>query len=216
MRPLASLVFIVLSMVLTAVVWPAGNQCAASEVKLRNWYFGIQSIDGQRNQYDVFGREGALPGEVVDHNSQAGLMFGYRFGDRFLLGLQLAVVQHDISGSEDELFDAEALITGTVLFRQRCTLQPFLRGGFGGTSELLIRDGNSGYMAALGTAAVAGGGLQIRLSSRFSLEVETVATFANFLEVSDTSDDKPWPEDSWQVRTSNYGYRIGLGIVVWF
>jgi len=128
----------------------------------------------------------------------------------------MVAVENEIRGSKDRLFDAEALIIGTVLFRQKDFLQPFLRGGFGGSSELLLRDDNSGFMASLGTAAVAGGGIQLRLSSRFSLEVETVATFANFLEVNDTSDGKPWPEESWQVRTSNYGYRVGFGAIIWF
>ena len=213
MRRLVLLSFVV---VLMTLVWPSDNHCAAAEGVLRHWYIGLQVADGERNKYDVFGKEDALPGEVLDHNAQAGFMAGYRFGDRFLLGLQLVVVQHNLSGTEDQLFDAEALITGTVLFRQRSTFQPFLRGGFGGNSVLLLRDGNSGYLSSIGPAVVAGGGLQVRLNSRLSLEVETVATFTNFFEVHDTSDDHLWPEDSWQVRTSNYGYRIGFGVVIWF
>jgi len=210
MRRLAFLLLVM------ALIWPSDNQCAASEVKQRNWYIGLQTADGERNNYDVFGKDDALAGPVNGHISQMGFMFGRRFGERFLLGFQLVVVEHEITGSEDRLFDAEALIIGTVLFRQRDTLQPFLRGGFGGTSELLSRDGGSSYLASLGMATVAGGGMQIRFSSRFSMEIETVATFANFLEVNDTADNRPWPEDSWQVRTSNYGYRVGFGFLFWF
>ena len=213
MRRLVSLSLIV---VLMALVWPVNNDCVASEVKLRNWYFGFQIANGERNTYDVFGRKDALPGEVIDHYGQAGIMAGYRFGDRFLLGFQVVAVQHKLSGTEDQLFDAEALITGTVLFRQRSTFQPFLRGGVGGTSELLLRDENAGYLTSIGTAAVAGGGFQVRVSSRLSLEMETVATFANFFEVHDNSDEQTWPEDNWQVRTSNYGYRFGFGVIIWF
>ncbi len=199
-----------------AMVLPEPGRCSTSEVKLRGWYFSWQTATGQRSRYDVFGKEQLPTGMVEEKGWGAGILLGHRFGDRFLLGLQVVYAQHDISGGNDQLVDAEALITGTVLFRQTSTLQPFLRGGFGASSEIVVYDAVSGKVVSYGTAAIAGGGLQVRLSSRFSLELETVATFANFLEVNDSSELNPWTEEKWQVRTSNYGLRIGLGVVVWF
>ncbi len=208
------LVWIVLLVVVIAM--PGVNPCAASEEELRGWYFGWQMSAGQRNRYDVFGWEGLPTGTVEEPGRGNGLMVGHRFGERFLVGLQIVFSQHHISGNNDHIYDGEALVSGTVLFRQRDTFQPFLRGGFGGGAELIIFDEVSGEAVSYGTAAVAGGGLQVRLGDRFSLELETMATFSNFFEVSDKADNKPWPEDIWQVRTSNYGMRVGLGLLVWF
>jgi hypothetical protein len=68
----------------------------------------------------------------------------------------------------------------------------------------------------VGPVAIAGGGAQIRLGDRFSLEIETVATFTDFLEVHDESNDRLWDGDDWQVRISNRGWRTGVGLVFWF
>ena len=208
--------FLILAVVIFQMAVPLDAPCNAEEIKLRNWYLGINVSNGQRNRYDVFGADGIVENGVASNNPMLGLFMGRRFGDRFLLGLQFAIVEHDLPGGQDKLYDSEALFVGTVLFRQRDTFQPFFKGGFGGTGEILAMDGDSGHLFSLGTAAIAGGGLQVRLSSRFSLELETVATFANFLEVQNTSDFLAASDDSWQVRTSNYGYRIGLGAAIWF
>ncbi len=211
MRQLVLVVLLTLALVL-----PGKGECAASDVKLRGWFFGWQTASGQRNRYDVFGRDELPSGTVEDQGRGGGLLVGHRFGERFLVGFQLVFARHSIIGSQDHLIDAEALLTGTVIFRPKDTLQPFLRGGFGGASEVLELIEDSGNVVSYGTAAIAGGGFQIRLSSRFSLELETVATFSNYLEVYDNTDNKPWPEEKWQVRTSNYGWRVGLGVMVWF
>ncbi len=191
-------------------------ETAPSAAKLRDWHFGLQGVGTRRDRYDVFGVPGVPPGVVDERGRGAGFLLGYRFGDRFLLELQVTYAAHQIADSEAKMADAEALITGTVLFRQRETLQPFLRGGFGGAGEVLTLGPDGGSLNALGAAAIAGGGLQVRLSSRFSLELEVVATFANFLEVRDLSTAGIWAGRDWQVRESNWGTRSGLGVVVWF
>ena len=75
---------------------------------------------------------------------------------------------------------------------------------------------SAGHVISFGTAAIAGGGLQVRLGSRITLEFEAVATFTNFLEVVDDSSNNLWPQDSWQVRVSNQGWRFGTGVMFWF
>jgi hypothetical protein len=200
------------------LVAPAAAQPddAATGPKLRRWHFGLQGVTTWRNRHDVFGRAELPPGEVDDRGRGGGLLAGYRFGDRFLLDVQVTLGRHEIADSPAEISDLEALVTGTVLFRETRTVQPFLRGGFGGAGELLELGPDAGHVFVFGPAALAGGGLQFRLSSRFSVEVEVVATFANFLEVHDESAANLWPEESWQVRVSNTGWRTGTGIVVWF
>lgn len=184
--------------------------------RLRRWHLGLQAVDTWRSGFDVFGQPVTLPGTVAEDGRGAGGFLGVRFGDRFLLDLQMAVATHEISGSTQDVTDVEALITGTVLFRQRDTLQPFLRGGIGAGGEFLTLADDPGHVFAFGTCALAGGGLQVRLSSRVSIDLEMVATFANFLEVHDESEGNLWPDDTWQVRISNWGWRSGAGLVFWF
>lgn len=188
----------------------------ADEVKLRKWHFGLQGVTTRRDNYDVFGVFAVPPDVVEDRGRGTGLLIGYRFGTRFLLGLQMAYGRHAIVDSPQEMVDVEALLTGTVLFRETALVQPFLRGGFGGGGVILQLNPDGGDLTAFGTSAIAGGGLQLRLSSRFSLELEAVATFTNFLEVQDNSTARVYEGKSWQVRESNVGSRVGVGVVVWF
>jgi hypothetical protein len=122
--------------------------------------------------------------------------------------------RHALQDRPEEMYDAEVLVTGTVLWRERRTLQPFVRGGFGGAAVVLERPDDDGFTAAYGTAAIAGGGLQVRLSSRFSLEWELTARFTNFYEVQDRPDSAP--DSDWRVDTSHVGWRSGLGVTFWF
>ncbi len=200
----------------SALTVPALADESSPTVKLRGWYFGLQSSDTWQDTYHVYGRGGLPFDDLVENGSGGGLMFGHRFGGRFLLGLQLTTSVHDIKYSVNDILVGEALITGTVLYRQTSVLQPFLRGGFGAVTNILSFESSSDFLASYGTAAIAGGGLQVRLSSRFSLDLEAVATFANFLEVADRTEDGLWPEDKWQVRASSYGWRIGVGVMFWF
>lgn len=181
-------------------------------VHLRRWYIGVQLGSGDRDQWDVFARDD-LPTAPVDGPGRGGaLLCGHRFGDRFLLGLHLGALQYDLTGSEDRLLDIEFLFTGTVLFRERDTLQPFLRGGFGAGGAGLDYEG--GMATSYGTAVVAGAGFQIRLSSRLSLEYELTARFTNYLQAEDDPDDGP--EQEWNVKTTHAGWRSGLGLMIWF
>jgi len=189
---------------------PARAADDADGSALRRWHFGLQGVSTWRDRYDVFDHVGLPPGEVEEPGRGAGVVLGFRFGSRFLLGLQLVAATHTIIDKPDKISDVEALIIGTVLFRQTATLQPFLRGGFGGGGELLDLEPDVDKVFAYGTSAIAGGGMQVRLSSRFSLDLEAVATFTNFLEVTSES------SDTWQVRKSNWGWRIGVGAFVWF
>lgn len=189
----------------------AGNP----EVKLRGWFLGVQGCGGDRDRWDVFGQEGLPPAPVKDESDGLGFFFGHRFGGRFLLGLQLAVTRHEMEGVPERLLDTEILVTGTVLFRERRTLQPFLRGGLGANGLILEGSGGNGRTMSLGPAVVAGGGLQVRLSSRFSLEWEIVGTFTNFLEVYDHPGTEE-PDRDWRVDTSNMGVRTGIGVLFWF
>ncbi|MFH2053406.1 MAG: hypothetical protein ABIK96_13155 [bacterium] len=189
--------------------------------RLRNWHVGLQAVTTWRNRFDVFGLADQPRGSVGASGWGGGLFFGRRFGDRFLLDLHTTVAKHGIrhrptDGTGAGIHDVEFLVTGTVLFRETRTLQPFLRGGIGGGGEVLSLADDSGDLFAFGTAAQAGGGVQIRLSDRVSLEMEAAATFTNFLEVHDESRDDLWPDETWQVRTSNRGWRFGSGLVIWF
>ncbi|HPF70074.1 MAG TPA: hypothetical protein PLQ13_05330 [Candidatus Krumholzibacteria bacterium] len=192
----------------------ADDGAAADAVKLRRWFLGLQANASGRDQWDVFNRAD-LPPAAVDHRgSGGGLLLGRRFGDRFLLGLQFAVDAHDMEGIAQKAYGIEMLVTGTVLFHERGTWQPFLRGGLGGGGLALEHPDDDGTTVSIGTAAVAGGGLQVRLSSRFSLEWEAVAVFTNFLEVHDNPDGAP--DTDWRVKTSSVGWRSGGGLVFWF
>lgn len=193
----------------------ADSSATVKEVHLRGWYLGLQWSAGQRDHWDVFGRDGLPPAEVEDLGRGFGAQLGHRFGGRFLLGLQFSMSEHDLAGLPQKLYDGELLVTGTVLFRERSTLQPFLRGAFGGGGVALQQADGSGHTISMGTATVAGGGLQVRLGSRFSLEAEAVANFTNFFEVRD-QDNEGNTESDWRVDTSQMGWRIGLGAMVWF
>ncbi len=211
MRRWAVMVYVLMALTVSGA-W----ECSASEVKLRKWFVSVDIIEGYNNKYDVFGKDDALPGVVSEKGSGIGITIGHRFGQRFLLGVQLANAEHNIANSKDMYFDTELLVTGTVLFRHKSTFQPFIVGGIGAGGALLIKDQNKGYLISAGTVAIVGGGVQVRMSSRFSLKMDSVATFNNFYEAYDNSDVKKWDEESWQVRTSNYGWRGSLGIAVWF
>lgn len=204
-------------LICAAVALAGGGRAAAqdnADVKLRHWYLGVQVNAGERDRWDVFGQEGLPPAPVAERGNGGGFLFGYRFGGRFLLGLQFAVTEHDLEGVSERLYDTEFLVTGTVLFRERHTLQPFLRGGFGAGGVVLEGPVGDGRTTSLGTAVVAGAGFQVRLSSRFSLEWELVANFTNFMEIHNNSE--AGPDTIGNVKISNVGWRNGIGLMIWF
>ncbi len=186
----------------------------ADEVELRSWHFGLQGVRGGRDGFDVFGRDDLNLGEVEESGRGGGFFLGRRFGDRFLLDLQVATTRHGLDGEADRVLVVDGLVTGTVLFHERATFQPFVRGGFGGGITVFEFPDDGGNVAALGMAAIAGGGFQLRASSRISFEFEGVATFTNFLEAQDERDGAI--ERDWQVRVSQVGWRVGTGVVFWF
>lgn len=203
-------------LVLVALVCALGSGVAPSfaaddEVKLRNWYVGLQTVRGERDKYEVFARPDLPPGEVEAVGSGGGFVFGRRFGDRFLLGLQAVMTSHRIADYEGDLYVGEALITGTVLFNERAVVQPFVRGGLGGGTAIVEQPDLDGNIVSWGTAAALGAGLQFRVSSRVSFELEGVGTITNFFEVHDDDTD-----EEWQVRTSHAGWRVGMGLYFWF
>lgn len=207
--------FLVLALCLTGLPVRATDVEAAGE--LEKWFLTLQTGGTWRSERNVFGRY-TLDGEV-ENTTDDGLGFavGRRIGDRFLLAGQVTAFRHSISDSEDRMIDVEALITGTVLYRERDTLQPFLRGGFGAGGQVLDLQSDDGALTVFGTSAVAGGGLQVLFNHRFSFEVEGVFTFTNFLQVEDDTDSNlGGDENSWQVRRSAWGTRFGLGLSVWF
>jgi hypothetical protein len=206
-----------LILICTAAALVSGGRAVAqdkADIKLRHWYLGVQVTAGERDRWDVFGQEGLPPVPVAERGNGGGILFGYRFGDRFLLGLQLAVTEHDLEGVAERLFDTEFLVTGTVLFRERHTLQPFLRGGFGAGGTVLESPDGAGRSTSLGTAVVAGAGFQVRLSSRFSLEWELVANFTNVREIH--IDSEAGASTIGHVKISNVGWRNGIGLMIWF
>lgn len=184
-------------------------------VKLRGWFLGAQAAAGGRDHWNVFGRDLLPPAPVADPSGGFGVHFGRRCGARFLLGLQLCVIAHDLEGLTEQLYDLELLLTGTVLFNAYGALQPFVRGGFGLGVVATENTEELPDTVAVGTAAIAGAGLQVRLSSRFSLEAEAAANFSNFFEVH-TDRDGMTGEKDWRVRTSQVGWRVGLGMMIWF
>lgn len=189
---------------------------AAAEVKLRKWHVGLQSTGSWRSRFDTFDRAELPPGAVEAYGRGAGMVVGRRFGDRMLAQLQFAYAQHDLAGSTDKLGDVEVLVTGTVLFGPTRTVQPFLRGGIGGGGQVIQFADDGGNVVSFGTAAIAGGGAQVRLGGRVSLDFEGVATFTNFLQVNDETKAALWGGGDWQVRVSNWGWRVGAGVVFWF
>lgn len=213
-RPLA--VTALLSLLALAPAAPARGDVDAGKPALRRWHVGLQTSASWRNTFDVFDRDDLPPATVKGTGRGGGLHVGRRFGDRFLGQLLLSYARHDIEGTTDRLGDVEALLTGTVLFGPERTLQPFLRGGIGGGGQVLESGAGDGNVIAFGPAAIAGGGAQLRLGGRVSLELEAVATFTNFLQVDDDTQDARWGGGDWQVRDSNWGWRAGLGIVFWF
>ncbi len=209
--------FLTTLLVLLGSAVPAFAGDIEAEGDLRNWYLMLQMGNTWRSEREVFG-DISLDVEVDDASDGGmGLVLGRRFGDRFLLGLQVTAFRHQVSGSEQKMVDLDALITGTVLFRERDTLQPFVRGGFGGSGQVLDYPDDGGNLTAFGAGAIAGGGLQILFNRRFSFELEGVFTFSNYLQVEDSRSAGEGGEDgSWQVRTSAWGTRIGLGLCLWF
>lgn len=204
---------LVLALLLTGVAGSGPVRAGEpGEVKLRHWFFGVNAASGDRDKWDVFGSADIPHGEVSSPGGGGGIHLGYRFGGRFLLGLQVATLEFDTVGRPEKIRDISALFTGTVLFRERDTLQPFLRGSIGGAG--VVEDTPEGHTVVLGLAVGAGAGLQVRVSSRLSLEAEVAADFRNFHEVQDRPDGGP--EADWSVKTSHMGGRFGLGATVWF
>ncbi|MBE0566104.1 MAG: hypothetical protein IH621_09115 [Krumholzibacteria bacterium] len=212
-RRLVSIGFLLLLMAGAAGVRAADGTAASDPVKLRGWYLGLQGTSGARDRWDVFNNDDLPPAAVQDVGRGFGLQLGHRFGGRFLLGLHFAVQEHDLAGLPQKLHDVELLFAGTVLWNERGTLQPFARGGLGGSAVAVDRAG--GHIIAIGTAATAGGGLQVRLGAGFALEAEAALTFANLLEVRDQDSDGA-TDDDWRVKASQVGWRTGVGVVVWF
>lgn len=213
MRRLPAIVTLLLALGCAAGAHAADGATAPDQAKLRGWYLGLQGTSGARDRWDVFNRDGLPPAAVQDVGRGFGVQLGHRFGGRFLLGLHLAARRHDLQDLPEQLYDVELLFAGTVLWNERGTLQPFARGGLGGSAVAVDRAG--GHIIAIGTAATAGGGLQVRLGAGFALEAELALTFANLLEVRDQDNDGA-TDDDWRVKASQVGWRTGVGVVVWF
>ena len=182
----------------------------------RRWHVGLQTVGSWQSRFDVFDRDDLPPAPIAAHGRGGGFLVGRRFGDRVLAQLQLVFAEHDLADADTTYGDVAVLATGTVLFRTGRTLQPFLRGGIGGGGQTCQLPDDGGSVIAFGPAAVAGGGAHIVLGGRVSLEFEAVATFTDFLQVDDQTEGGLWGGDSWQVRTSNWGWRTGMGLVFWF
>jgi hypothetical protein len=195
---------------------PVCSQENSSESKLRRWYVGFQMVKTWRDNFDVFARPEWPPGQVNEVGKGGGMFFGYRFGDRFLLTGQTLVAKHTLPERTEEIYDVEALVTGTVLFWPRSFFQPLLRGGFGIAGESLTFDSIDDHIFTFGPSAIAGCGFQLRLGERMSLELEGVATFVNYLTVYDRRTSAGLPEESWKIRESNLGWRLGTSAVFWF
>lgn len=200
------------------LVLGAALPAAGEQPRLRRWQVGLQAVTTERDQFDVFAVPDIPAAAVESRGEGAGLQIGRRMGDRFVLGLQLVVAGHRMAGTDRDLdpLAVEVLVTGTVLFRERATLQPFLRGAVGAGGILAELGDDRGHLFSFGTATVAGGGCLVRLGDRVSLELEAVATFTNFIEVQNESTDPRWEAESWQVRGSDQGWRVGAGLQFWF
>lgn len=203
-----------LASVTPAAVTAAGEPPAAPS--LRRWHVGAGSCSSWRSDHDVFDRDGLPPGEVADVGRGGVVYLGRRFGDRVLGRVQMAYARHDLGGAVEKLADVEILFTGTVLFGVDRPVQPFVRGGIGGGGQALEFAEGGGHLIAFGPAAIAGGGLHWQVGGRVSLEWEAVATFTNFLQVDDETQDARFGGDDWQVRDSNWGWRAGVGLAFWF
>ncbi len=204
-----------LCIIMLLLLLPGYVQAQEPEVKLRSWGLGLKSITAWYNTHDVFGKE-ILPETGIDeYGSGMEFTLSRRLGDRFLLGGQFVGSVFGVQDREEEILRLEAQFTGTVLFRERETLQPFLRGGVGVGFDLVKSHSNEGEVTAYGTSALFSGGLQVRVSSRLSLELEAASTFINFLEVIDSTVDDLGPDESWRVRDSSWGWRLGIGATLW-
>lgn len=179
---------------------------------LRNWLLSVQYVSAERLSYDVFGHPDFVPDVASEPGHGGGFSFGYRFGDRFVLAAQFAQYNLTTNTPDTSVGDLEFLLTGTVLFYERSMFQPFIRGGLGGTG-VGMSDKDDRLDLSIGTAAVIGGGVQVRLARWFSLEFEAVATFANYLvRMEDVGGDNNL---DWSIRRSGTGWRTGIGLVFW-
>ncbi|MBK8164499.1 MAG: hypothetical protein IPK64_00895 [bacterium] len=213
LRPL--LVAVVLASIVAPPVRAVADADPAPARPLR-WQVGVQSSGSWRSRFDVFDRDGVPPGAVAKWANGGGVFVGRRFGDRFVGQLLVSFARHDIEGVASRIGDVELLLTGTVLLGPERTVQPFLRGGIGGGGQAFETEDGDGNLIAFGPAAIAGGGAQLRLGRRVSLELEAVGTFTNFLQVDDLTNGARWGGGDWQVRTSNWGWRLGVGWAFWF
>ncbi len=191
-------------------------QAGPEQEKEHNWRFGLHGATTWNDQFDVFGRDIPLAGDVAEKGRGGGFVVGRMFGHRFLLDLQVTASEHDIAGDESNILGTWALINGSVFFGTDHILQPFVRGGFGGGGWDLQYPEGQGHVLSFGIAAILGGGLSARLSPRFSLELEGLATFTNHLEVDNETDHLTDLPRSWKVRASSQSWRWGLGLSYWF
>lgn len=183
---------------------------------LPSWRIGLYGASTRAQRFDVFERPGLPPGPVEEKGEGGGVNIGHRFGDRFILDLQVLINRFDIEDGPEEMVLTLGNITGTVLFRQDQLVQPYLRGGIGGAGMALQFDEGQGHLYSYGTGAVAGGGIMFRVSRHFSLEFEALAAFVNHLEVDNEASRQLWPEDSWSVRESSQSWSTSLGVSLWF
>ncbi len=204
---------------LTALLLAAGPARAQSEpvpFQDRNWRLGVMVAGIWNDRFDVFGRPQLPAGEVRDKGEGGGFFLGRRFGHRFLLDLQVIGGQHEVDGDAETMTGFWGLLNGTILFRHQHRLQPFLRGGIGGGGWSLDYPDGGGSIYSLGTGALAGGGLQVRLGGRWSLEVEAATLFMNHLQVGNETSPDQVGEKNWQVRVSSQAWRLGAGLSFWF
>ncbi len=187
-----------------------------SHDSLPSWRFGVQGVSTRSQRFDVFERPNLPPGPVAEKGEGGGFCIGHRFGDRFILDLQVLISRFDLEDRPEEMVLTLGNITGTVLFRQDKVVQPYLRGGIGGAGMALQFDEDQGHLYSYGTSAVAGGGVMFRVSRHFSLELEVLAAFVNHMEVNNEASRELWPEGSWSVRETSQSWSSSLGISVWF
>ena len=94
----------------------------------RNWRVGLMLATTWNDRFDVFGRPGLPPGPVQDEGGGGGLFLGRRFGQRFLLDMQLVASQHDVTG-EAETMTGEARLAkmreAETLLIQDAGVMPF-------------------------------------------------------------------------------------------
>ena len=87
----------------------AASAARAEEPALRKWHLGVQATAGARSTHDVFATP-LLPGAAVEKKGRgAGFFLGRRFGDRFLVDLQVTWARHDMASAADAMIDVEAL-----------------------------------------------------------------------------------------------------------